>query len=385
MTVIVTLSRTDDLDELKNKIIQQGLTFTVLESIPNVLIINGIDLIDFPENFHPDIIAVEQDEPSKFKPVETISINSEPSMGPWGLLRHTSRDRPWGNNIKLPWSGEFNCERTGVNTSLYIVDTGIRTTHQEFGNRATNIYGQEPLHFHGTACSSIAAGNTLGFARSANIFSAVGLDQSDGSGSTTVILNAINACLTHYNNQSNPSVLNLSLSGGSSTSYSAAISNCISSGLVVCAAAANDKLPLASSDVYPAEIKDVILVGGINMDDGPYHYGQYGTNYGTEVDILGASQRCRYAYYSGDTSYGAGSGTSYGTPNISGLVLCLLEDYEKLNSAIQVKYLSKYLYDTATFGKYKPDPRFEPMTPAIGYINPGPGPYEQIPGLTPRV
>lgn len=381
MTILITLSKTDKLKEIKNKLIQEGLSFTELSAMDNILIINDIDAVDFPENFHEDIASIEQDQPSKFKPVETIDINPEPFSGPWGLLRHTSRDRPWGDNIKLPWSGEFNCERTGVGTDLYVVDTGIRSTHFEFGGRATNIYGAEPLHFHGTAVSSLGAGNTLGFAKNASIFSAVGLNQSDGSGSTLTIINAINACLTHYNDRPNPAVLNLSLSGGSSSSYSAAIANCISAGLVVCAAAANDKLPLASSDVYPAEIKDVILVGGINMDDGPYHHGQYGTNYGTEVDILGASQRCRYAYYNGDLNYSTGSGTSYGTPYVAGLILCLLEGYQKLDSDIKVRHLSKYLYNTATFGRYRPDPRFEPMTPAIAYINPGPGPYETIPGL----
>ncbi len=133
--------------------------------------------------------------------------------------------------------------------------------------------------------------------------------------------------------------------------------------------------------MYPGEHPGVILVAGINMDDLPYDDGTHGTNYGNDVDILGGSQNVRLASIVNDNGYRTGSGTSYGTPHVAGVVAGMLQGYKRLTDRTQVQEVGMYLYQQATFGRYRPDPRFEPMTPAIAYLDPGAGPYPEIPTL----
>lgn len=386
MNIVVLLKDGADRAGFLDDLAANGLPFEVLSALPNLVIVRDTDAATFPLKSHPAVELIEDDQPDAFKPVETVTIDPEPDMGPWPILRHTSRDRPWGDVIKLPWTGEFSCSRTGVGVDVYLVDSGLLATHQEFGERAEAIDGWVPLTPHGTSCASCAAGETLGLARDALVFVAAGLRNENGTGSLSDILSAVNACLSHYNDRAatdRPALLSLSFSGTSNL-YVTALESCIDAGMVVLAAAGNGRSHLADIDVYPAENAGVIAVGGINMDDGPYNTGTSGTNYGTEVDILGGSQRVRVAGITSDSAYRVGSGTSYGTPHVAGVVACILQDYKRLTSSEQVRAVGTYLYEQATFGRYRQDPRFVPMTPAIAYLDPGED-YPPVPGLTPKV
>lgn len=384
MTVLIVLKSTDYRDGFLAELAAHDLSARPLEAMPTILIIDGTTVADFPLKGHPAIESIEDDDPKAARVTGTVTLAELPTSGPWPILRHTSRDRPWGNNLKLPWSGDFSCVRNGTGVDIYLVDTGIRATHQEFGGRAEAIDGWTPVYYHGTSCASCAAGQTTGLARGASIFVAAGLRNTDGTGSISEIITALNACLTHYNGRSatnRPAVLSLSFVQYSTNSYATAVDNCLAAGIVVLAAAANDRLALASTSAFPAENPGVIVVGGINMGDGPYDYGTDGTNYGTEVDILAGSQDVMVADYDSDTDYRSGRGTSFGAPHAAGVVACMLQGYQRLTSAAQVQQVGEYLYRQATFGRYKRDPRFEPMTPAIAYLDPGPGPYPPIPTL----
>lgn len=379
----------DEREELIDRLEAAGFQVEQLEALPDLLMVPGLSVETFPFKGHPGVRALE-DDASPFRTQETVTIQPRPTVGPWPKLRHTSRDSPWGRMTadKLPFSAEYTCVRDGTGVDIYLVDTGIRDTHQEFGGRATKLDGWNALHYHGTFCASNAAGSTLGIAKGSLIWMAAGLRNADNTGSTSDLLTAINACLTHYNGRAatdRPAVLSMSFSSSGSgsgfSSYASAMASCTAAGIVCLAAAANDAQWLDNWYAYPAEDPNVICVGGCNMDDGPYWVNGFGSNYGLQVDILGGSQDCRGADMTADDAYRTGNGTSFGTPYVAGIVACMLQPYRRLTSAAQVQQVGVYLYNQATFGRYRDDPRQSPMTPAIAYLDPSAGPWPPIPSL----
>jgi subtilisin family serine protease len=388
MTVILTFADRLDRDSMIQALADAGLESKTYEAFGTLLTVPEASKDSFPFETFPGVLGVEEDRPDAFKIATTVTIDPLPAAGSWGLLRHVSRQRPWPNPIPLPLSAEFVCDRTGKAVDIYIVDTGVRTTHVEFGGRAVNIDNPVIVHGHGTLCAALAAGATAGFAPDASVFSAQGLPNVDGSGTIDQVLAALNLCFLHYTARdisNRPAVLSMSVVSSSSLAYSAIMTQFLTAGIVVAAAAGNDRQSLSVIDRAPAENVGVINVGATNMDDGPLDLSVGGTNFGTAIDILAAGQHVRSADFSTDTAYGTYSGTSIATPLVAGMAACILEDYGRIRSYEVQQEVGVYLYNTATFGEYRPDPRFADMTPAIAYINPGVGPHIPVPTLIPSV
>lgn len=122
---------------------------------------------------------------------------------------------------------------TGEGTYIYVMDTGVRVSHVDFGERASGLWsagctggicspGYVPLgvitdgdcdNSHGTHCASTAAGNTYGVARGAKVVSVQVLACSDGSGSTAGVLRGLEAIAAHQELHGQPSVVSMSFSG----------------------------------------------------------------------------------------------------------------------------------------------------------------------------
>lgn len=385
MKKVILVSKDGREDELKDLIENSGHQFEQMSAIPNIFIIEDCQCSDFPLKNHDSVLSYEDDE-IKFKGADSLELN-QGTWGPWPKLRHLRRDLPWDRGVKFPWvSEEFTWHRRGRNVDIYIVDSGTYPDHDEFGGRVTTIGTHNFLNNHGTFCASCAAGATLGLATEAEIFSAVGLPNANNTGSSTQIITAINNCKARYDSRASlgrSGVLNLSLSG-SSNAYETTLNACMNAGMVVCASAANNRILLDTNNVYPAINDGVITVGGINMMDEPYNTGTSGTNYGRKIDILAGSQHCCGALMNTTDEYRTASGTSYGNAYVVGVVACILEDYVRLTTRDHVMAVTEFIYRQATFGRYRPDARFTPMTPAILYLDPAESGYAQVPGLTLR-
>lgn len=321
-------------------------------------------LTDLSPDEVPVLPGVETIEPDdlEFRPGldQAFTLARNLTGANWGLLRCCRRDPPW-NPTRLDGSLPLDTfyrqgAKTGVGVGLYVVDSGIRLTHNEFGGRASTVYeayssgGVGDDNGHGTGVASCAAGSTRGPARGATIYSFKGLDSSN-SGGTTQILNCLSEALSHYVARSAPAVLNVSIVSTSS-SYNSAITDIINAGMVVCACAGNDKADLGVVNVYPAESDaDVIVVGGIGPADRPYFTGTGGTNWGTRVDVAASAMFVHAARNGGDADYLQVNGTSFASPLVAGIVACLLEGESKLSGRTQVQAVRNYIRDNATTGR----------------------------------
>src|SRR4051812_18833582 len=165
----------------------------------------------------------------------SVSSIQTQSNAPWNLDRVDQRN--------LPWDSTYNYPGSGAGVHIYIIDTGIRVTHSDFGGRASVAYdgigdGQNgnDCNGHGTHVAGIAAGATWGVAKQAYLH-AVRVLPCSGSGLISDVLDGV--YWVTFSHQS-PAVANISSSTpGDSPALEAAITNSIASGVVYTIAAGN--------------------------------------------------------------------------------------------------------------------------------------------------
>jgi subtilisin family serine protease len=115
---------------------------------------------------------------------QVMSIVETQTNPTWGLDRIDETD--------LPLDNAYMYDATGDNVHVYIIDTGIRTQHQEFGGRAEAVFdafggsGQD-CNGHGTHVAGTVGGTTYGVAKHANLY-AVRVLNCNGSGSTSGVI-----------------------------------------------------------------------------------------------------------------------------------------------------------------------------------------------------
>jgi subtilisin family serine protease len=210
---------------------------------------------------------------------------------------------------------------TGKNVNVYVMDTGILTTHADFQGRASAVYdaindgnGGTDCNGHGTFSAGLIGGYEYGVAKEANLKSVRVLDCS-GSGTTSDIIAAIDWISA---NAPVPSIVNMSLGGGANSALDSAVENAIKLGFIYVVAAGNDNIDV--SEVSPARVPSAITVGAIDNLDNVADFSNYGTlvdYYVPGVDVL--------SDYINDTGRGIGSGTSFAAPLVAGLFAVQLE------------------------------------------------------------
>jgi hypothetical protein len=210
---------------------------------------------------------------------------------------------------------------TGKNVNVYVMDTGILTTHADFQGRASAVYdaindgnGGTDCNGHGTFSAGLIGGYEYGVAKEVNLKSVRVLD-CNGSGTTSGVIAAIDWISA---NAPVPSIVNMSLGGEANSSLDSAVENAIGLGFIYVVAAGNDNIDVA--EVSPARVPSAITVGAIDNLDNVADFSNYGTlvdYYVPGVEVL--------SDYTGDTGRGIGSGTSFAAPLVSGLLAVQLE------------------------------------------------------------
>lgn len=335
-----------------------SVPFIEFDSLPTIFAIECNRIQEFVLKDDPRIKHIEEESIIRGA-AQDISIAEDFSGGSWGLARVIRRSPPWHTDrLQFPVNTFFRCLRDGAGVDFYVIDSGVRTTHAEFGGRATTVYeyyssgGVGDDYGHGTAVAGCATGATVGLARASNIFSFKGLDSSN-TGTSTAILSALNQAISHYNGRAalnRPAVLNMSIYS-TSTAYNTAVSSAIDAGIVFVAIAGNEYQDLATFDQYPAESDaDTIVVGGIGPADIPYYIGRSGSSYGTRVDVSAPAQNVWVSYNTSDSSYITWVGTSFAAPIVSGIACCLLTGRGRLTGRAQVQAVKNHIRNTATTG-----------------------------------
>jgi subtilisin family serine protease len=257
----------------------------------------------------PAVARVEQDS--------VVHVAATQNGATWGLDRSDQRN--------LPLNSKYDYTRTGAGVSAYIIDTGIRTTHQDFGGRArvgTDTTGGilvsgngQDCNGHGTHVAGTVGGTRYGVAKSVNLYAVRVLDCS-GSGTTSGVVAGVDWVKA---NARKPAVANMSLGGASSSTLDNAVISAIRSGVTFVLAAGNSTENACNSS--PAGVVSAITVGATTSGDSRASY----SNYGTCLDLFAPGSDITSAWYSSNTATNTVSGTSMASPHVAGAVALYLQ------------------------------------------------------------
>lgn len=218
----------------------------------------------------------------------------------------------------LPLDNTYTSIGEGAGTHIYIVDSGILSTHEQFAGRLVIDYvtpGQNatPCNFHGSWVASAAAGETIGVAPLAIIHDVhVGISELECSFYTST---AISALSWIYENGTLPGVINLSWQGPGNSVLDAVIGQLYALGYFIVTAAGNANSNTAACLNSPARAPYALSVGAIDDADSIAYF----SNYGDCVDIWALGTDVPGADITGDSDYIIASGTSISAPVVSGL------------------------------------------------------------------
>jgi subtilisin family serine protease len=245
-----------------------------------------------------------------------VSIDTTQTSAPWGLDRIDQRDRPL--------NGTFVYTRTGSGVKAYIIDTGIRRTHTQFGGRAIHGYtaindgrGSTDCNGHGTHVAGTVGGSKYGVAKSVTLV-AVRVLSCSGSGTNSGVIAGVDWVRGNHG-AGQPAVANMSLGGGASSALDTAVNNCINDGVTFAIAAGNSNAN--ACNYSPARVGAAITVGSTTSTDARSSF----SNYGTCVDIFAPGSSITSAWSTSDTAINTISGTSMATPHVAGVAALYLQ------------------------------------------------------------
>ena len=261
----------------------------------------------FAGSLSPAVVECLRDDPRV--------AGTDPAPLSWGLDRVDQRS--------LPLDHAFSYNQTGAGVDAFIIDTGIRTTHVDFGGRA--VAGIDEVtpggtaddgNGHGTAVAGTVGGTLCGVAKGVRLI-AVRVLGNDGTGYYSQILAGVDWVTA--NHTSRPAVANLSISGTQSTALDEGVRRSITAGVTYCIAAGNAAGD--ASGYSPGDVAEAITVGATGGTDAFASF----SNTGSVVDLLAPGVDITSDGCSSNTATSVQTGTSMAAPHVTGAAALYLE------------------------------------------------------------
>lgn len=256
----------------------------------------------------PAVSYVEQDAMAHI-------VDTQPNPPSYGLDRIDQRDLPLDNSYTFP--------NRAPNVHAFIVDTGGRFTHTEFGGRLKsgrdfidNDNDATDCNGHGTHVSGTIGSATYGVAKGIDLTSVRVLD-CNGSGPFSGVIAGIDWVVQ---NGARPAVINMSLAGGATSSVDDAVARATQAGVHVAVAGGNNNGQDACN-FSPARAPSAITVGASDRTDARASF----SNIGTCLDIFAPGVSILSTWFASDTATNTLSGTSMATPHVVGGLALFLE------------------------------------------------------------
>jgi PKD repeat protein len=261
---------------------------------------------------NPNVAFIEADQ------IVTATADVQ-TPATWGLDRSDQRSRPLDNS--------YNYGATGAGVTVYILDTGIRTTHQDFGGRASGGYdavtsggSANDCNGHGTHVAGTVGGTTWGIAKEVSLV-AVRVLGCSGSGSLSGVIAGVDWVTA---NHAPPAAANMSLGSGASLALDNAVSNSIAAGVTYAVAAGNGNRGGKEQDACgysPARVPAALTVGASTSTDQKTSW----SNFGNCVDLFAPGSGITSAWYTSNSATNTISGTSMASPHVAGAAALYLE------------------------------------------------------------
>ncbi|MFV2021288.1 S8 family serine peptidase [Micromonospora sp. LOL_023] len=263
---------------------------------------------------NPNVAEVHAD--SRVQAIETPpagGATTQPNPPSWGLDRIDQQN--------LPLNQQYNYGTVGTGATVYVLDSGIRTTHTDFGTRAQFSYdavndGNSPgdCHGHGTHVSGTIGGTSYGVAKNVQIRDVRVLDCFNGGTHADLIEGLDWVTL----NAGPRSVANMSLQNYG-TVVNTAVENMIDAGVLAVFAAGNNNDDACNNN--PRSPRGIV-VGATTISDTRWS----SSNFGSCIDIFAPGDGITSAGNVGDTAVASGwSGTSMAAPHVAGWVARYLQ------------------------------------------------------------
>jgi len=250
-------------------------------------------------------------------------------LADWGQKRIDQRctyDAGW---VFEPCASVGSVDCGGTLATIWVVDTGVRYTHQQFWVSSTDSKTRATLaanfatgnpdpwngdcNGHGTHCAGSAAGLDYGVSPQALIKS-VRVLNCQGSGTFADVAAGFDFVAANQD-AGKKNVMSVSLGGGYSATTNLAVEEAALAGVIPVVAAGNSN---ANVDNFsPASAALTICVGatgGTNDVRATY------SNFGAKIDNFAPGSNILSAWYTSDTATNTISGTSMATPLTSGAI-----------------------------------------------------------------